>query len=200
MKVKPHANKHEVVWVEAGTTPMLFSHCSAFLVSVSFSKTQSIAVYLLYLCFHKLSHAKALLCFIPVRVRMGRAPCTWQLSMGGSRGRRPSSRTVSFCASGVALQGISHVHSCNFQSFWPRRHLHKLLALSWTGSSHSIVPSQPEILVVNKNPSFSSWQWSGWSIQILNLKTRIQRCISVFFLLRRMHNLLVVLLWESWCS
>lgn len=44
--------------------------------SVSFCETQNIALYSLYLCFHKPSHATAVLCFIPGRVRMGRAPCT----------------------------------------------------------------------------------------------------------------------------
>lgn len=157
MKVKPNAWLSWSQFLSLKPKALLCTHCT--------------------FAFIQPSHAKLLLCFIPARVRMGRAPCTWQLSMGGLRARRPSSRTVSFCDSGVALQGIRHIHSCNFQLFWPRGQLHGLLAFSWTDSSHSIVPSKPEILVVNKIPSFSSWQWSRWSIQILNLKTRIQRCI-----------------------
>lgn len=121
---------------------------------------------------------------------MGRARCTWQLCMGGSRGRRPSFRMVSFCACLTSLQKIRHFQGCNFQLFWPSvpkdcsescLALHQLLALSCTDSSHSSVSSQVEILVVNKIPYSSSWRWSSWSVVILNLKTRVQNCIYVFF-------------------
>lgn len=107
-------------WCEWRLVPLL---CYFLIAQLSWSWFLSLkpknALYSLHLCFHEASHAKPLLCFIPVRVRMGRAPCTWQLSMGGSRGHRPSSRTVSFCASGVALQDIRHIHCWIFSSSAP---------------------------------------------------------------------------------
>lgn len=119
-----------------------------------------------------------------VRVRMGRAHCTWQLSMGGSRGHRPSFRMVSFGACSIPLQKCRHFRGCSFQ-FWPRMSkdcsegcstLRQILTWSCFDISHSTVSSQVKILLLNKIPCSSSWQWSGWSVVILNLKTRVQSC------------------------
>lgn len=94
-------------------------------------------LYMLNGCFYILS----------IRVRMGRARCTWQLSTGGSRGHRPSFRMVSFGACSIPLQKCRHFRGCSFQ-FWPRMPkdcsercstLRQILTWSCIDISHSTV-------------------------------------------------------------